>query len=86
MKFQRDILNFCDFIQVFVFTSYHHLNATGFLSQSSFLLSSYRDSDFLSFLCVLFLSKVNLNRMQMIIMSQQYSVVNTASYNEIVIA
>ena len=62
------------------------LNSTGFLSQSSFLLSSYRDSDFRSFLCVLFLSKVNPNRMQIIIMSQQYSVVNTASYNEIVIA
>ena len=26
MKFQGDILNFCDFIQVFVFTSNHHLN------------------------------------------------------------
>ena len=25
MKFQRDILNFCDFIQVFVFTTNHHL-------------------------------------------------------------
>ena len=26
MKFQGDILNSCDFIQVFVFTSNHHLN------------------------------------------------------------
>ena len=26
MKFQGDILNFCDFIQVNVFTSNHHLN------------------------------------------------------------
>ena len=26
MKFQGDILNFCDFIQVFVFTTNHHLN------------------------------------------------------------
>ena len=25
VKFQGDILNFCDFIQVFVFTSNHHL-------------------------------------------------------------
>ena len=25
VKFQRDLLNYCDFIQVFVFTSYHHL-------------------------------------------------------------
>ena len=28
MKFQGDILNFCDFIQVFVFTTNHHLNYT----------------------------------------------------------
>ena len=27
MKFQGDILNFGDFIQVFVFTSYHHLKS-----------------------------------------------------------
>ena len=27
VKFQRDMLNFCDFIQVFVFTTNHHLNA-----------------------------------------------------------
>ena len=27
VKFQGDILNFCDFIQVFVFTSNHHLNS-----------------------------------------------------------
>ena len=27
MKFQGDILNFCDFIQVFVFTTNHHLKA-----------------------------------------------------------
>ena len=26
MKFQGDVLNFCDFIQVFVFTRNHHLN------------------------------------------------------------
>ena len=26
VKFQGDILNFCDFIQVFVFTRNHHLN------------------------------------------------------------
>ena len=25
MKFQGDMLNFCDFIQVFVFTPNHHL-------------------------------------------------------------
>ena len=26
VKFQVDLLNFCDFIQVFVFTTNHHLN------------------------------------------------------------
>ena len=26
VKFQGDLLNFCDFIQVFVFTRNHHLN------------------------------------------------------------
>ena len=26
VKFQGDMLNFCDFIQVFVFTTNHHLN------------------------------------------------------------
>ena len=26
VKFQGDILNFCDFIQIFVFTPNHHLN------------------------------------------------------------
>ena len=28
VKFQGDMLNYCDFIQVFVFTSYHHLNVS----------------------------------------------------------
>ena len=27
VKFQGDMLNFCDFIQVFVFITNHHLNA-----------------------------------------------------------
>ena len=27
VKFQGDMLNFCEFIQVFVFTRNHHLNA-----------------------------------------------------------
>ena len=26
VKFQGDMLNFCEFIQVFVFTTNHHLN------------------------------------------------------------
>ena len=32
VKFQGDMLNFCDFIQVFVFTPNHHLNRLGGLS------------------------------------------------------
>ena len=28
MKFQGDMLNFCDFIQVFVLSTNHHLNTT----------------------------------------------------------
>ena len=28
VKFQGDMLNYCDFIQVFVFTSYHHLKGS----------------------------------------------------------
>ena len=28
VKFQGDMLNFCDFIQVFVFTRNHHLKIT----------------------------------------------------------
>ena len=30
VKFQGDILNFCDFIQVFVFTTNHHLKKSDF--------------------------------------------------------
>ena len=30
VKFQGDMLNFCDFIQVFVFTRNHHLKITHF--------------------------------------------------------
>ena len=29
VKFQGDMLNFCDFIQVFVFTTNHHLKHVG---------------------------------------------------------
>ena len=32
VKFQGDMLYFCDFIQVFVFTRNHHLNRLGGLS------------------------------------------------------
>ena len=31
VKFQGDMLNFCDFIQVFVFTRNHHLNCSQLL-------------------------------------------------------
>ena len=37
MKFQGDILNFCDFIQVFVFTTNHHLNETALDSGRSLM-------------------------------------------------
>ena len=30
VKFQGDMLNYCDFIQVFVFTSYHHLKVKAY--------------------------------------------------------
>ena len=30
VKFQGDMLNFCDFIQVFVFTRNHHLNVRAY--------------------------------------------------------
>ena len=33
VKFQGDMLNFCDFIQAFVFTRNHHLNLNSFLSK-----------------------------------------------------
>ena len=33
VKFQGDMLNFCDFIQVFVFTPNHHLNSGDFCSK-----------------------------------------------------
>ena len=36
MKFQRDTLNFCDFIQVFVFTTNHHLNENDILVDFNF--------------------------------------------------
>ena len=31
VKFQGDMLNFCDFIQVFVFTRNHHLNKSKYI-------------------------------------------------------
>ena len=37
VKFQGDMLNFCDFIQVFVFTTNHHLKKP---IESAFSISS----------------------------------------------
>ena len=44
VKFQGDMLNFCDFIQVFVFTTNHHLKQKrnrkfDFFSERSFFIS-----------------------------------------------
>ena len=47
VKFQGDMLNFCDFIQVFVFTRNHHLNANLFprhVRDLSRCLPFYRDT------------------------------------------
>ena len=35
VKFQGDMLNFCDFIQVFVFTPNHHLNRNAYFTLTS---------------------------------------------------
>ena len=37
VKFQGDMLNFCDFIQVFVFTRNHYLNCSQLLISIKFL-------------------------------------------------
>ena len=39
VKFQGDMLNYCDFIQVFVFTSYHHLNRISNISRNEMDIS-----------------------------------------------
>ena len=49
VKFQGDMLNFCDFIQVFVFTRNHHLKAlkmkiTEFSNSVIFIFSALMDS------------------------------------------
>ena len=36
VKFQGDMLNFCDFIQVFVFTPNHHLNENALNSEDKY--------------------------------------------------
>ena len=35
VKFQGDMLNFCDFIQVFVFTRNHHLKETNLFTKQN---------------------------------------------------
>ena len=40
VKFQGDMLNFCDFIQVFVFTRNHHLNR--YIHQEASLSKRFR--------------------------------------------
>ena len=40
-KFQGDVLNFCDFIQVFVFTTNHHLNNSLVIFRTITLLVHY---------------------------------------------
>ena len=44
VKFQGDMLNFCDFIQVFVFTRNHHLKTEKSEQTHSFSLSQYLNS------------------------------------------
>ena len=36
-KFQGDMLNYCDFIQVFVFTTNHHLNMFLYWDQALYI-------------------------------------------------
>ena len=52
VKFQGDMLNFCDFIQVFVFTRNHHLNGSSDMSKSglaNFQLPAVRGETIISF-------------------------------------
>ena len=47
VKFQGDMLNFCDFIQVFVFTRNHHLKVNEYSSICSYIYKSRYLCDFL---------------------------------------
>ena len=44
VKFQGDMLNFCDFIQVFVFTRNHHLNTNHYEKRFGLHVSSLTPS------------------------------------------
>ena len=43
VKFQGDMLNFCDFIQVFVFTRNHHLKSSIFCLRLTYRLNTIVD-------------------------------------------
>ena len=47
VKFQGDMLIFCDFIQVFVFTRNHHLNENALNSEGSLKHNKVRPSNYL---------------------------------------
>ena len=51
VKFQGDMLNFCDFIQVFVFTTNHHLKYRNLISGTKIFGSA---------ICINFLNSENL--------------------------
>ena len=44
VKFQGDVLNFCDFIQVFVFTRNHHLKLS-VVKKQIFIGTDYMNMD-----------------------------------------
>ena len=65
VKFQGDMLNFCDFIQVYVFTTNHHLNqikcprANAFYNRERYLQPKSSKSATAIILIVIISIKVN---------------------------
>ena len=47
VKFQGDMLIFCDFIQSFVFTTNHHLNENALDSEGALKYNKVRPSNYL---------------------------------------
>ena len=47
VKFQGDMLNFCDLIQVYVFSSNHHLNENALHSKGALKYNKARPSNYL---------------------------------------
>ena len=47
VKFQGGMFNFCDFIQVFVFTRNHHLNENALNSEGALKYNKVRPSNYL---------------------------------------